>query len=239
LEKSLHLAASRGHANHGWLKSYHTFSFASYFDPNRMSFGTLRVINDDVIDPSTGFDTHSHQNMEIISIPLSGKLHHKDTMGNDFKIAAGEVQVMSAGTGISHSEYNDSNSESANFLQIWVFPKKNNIVPSYAQKEFSTEGRKNKFQLIVSPAGIEGAVKIDQDAYFSLIELDKDHQADYQKYEEQNGVYFFVIDGELQIGDQGLSKRDGLGLEKVDNINLKASLSSSILVMEVPMTRGE
>jgi len=179
--QTLHKADTRGIANHGWLNSHHTFSFASYFNPERMGFGTLRVINDDVVAPSMGFGTHPHQNMEIISLPLRGALKHKDTMGNSHVIKKGEVQAMSAGTGVSHSEYNNSKTEDVNFLQIWVMPKKLNIAPNYSQKEFSAEQRKNKFQLVVSPDGRENTVSINQDAFFSLSDLKEGKTIEYKE----------------------------------------------------------
>jgi redox-sensitive bicupin YhaK (pirin superfamily) len=236
MEKVLHKAGTRGKADHGWLKSHHTFSFASYFNPSRMGFGALRVINDDVIEPSTGFGTHPHNNMEIISIPLSGALKHKDTMGNDFVIRKGEVQVMTAGTGVAHSEYNHSDEEDANFLQIWVMPKEINVEPSYSQKEFDESGRDNQFQLLVSPDGREGSVSINQDAYFSLARLSEGQSLTYKAYQEGNGAYFFLLDGELTLAGEKLEKRDGLGLPHLEEVELVATADSEVLVMEVPMT---
>ncbi len=234
-KKTVHKANTRGEANHGWLKSQHTFSFASYYNPERMSFGTLRVINDDIIAPTMGFGTHPHQNMEIISVPISGSLRHKDTMGNEYVIKKGEIQTMSAGSGIAHSEYNASDNEDANFLQIWVLPKKMNITPQYSQKLFSTKERENDFQLVVSPDGRKGSAQINQDAFFSLATIDTGKELNYSKYKSDNGVYFFVIDGSLQVGEDNLNKRDGLGIENQDNLKITANEKSEILIMEVPL----
>lgn len=230
-----HPANSRGDANHGWLKSQHTFSFANYYDPERMGFGALRVINDDVIDPGTGFGTHPHQNMEIISVPLSGALRHKDTMGNDFVIKSGEVQTMSAGTGVAHSEYNHSNEEKANFLQIWVLPEKQNIEPAYSQKKFEKADRKNAWQLVVSPDGREDSVSINQNAFFSQAEVKASQSLRYEKYDQNNGVYIFVIEGEVEVSGQKLETRDGLGIYEADKLEFKASADTELLLMEVPL----
>jgi redox-sensitive bicupin YhaK (pirin superfamily) len=231
----LHKANSRGVANHGWLNSHHTFSFANYHNPERMGFGTLRVVNDDVVDPGRGFGAHPHQNMEIISVPLRGALKHKDTMGNEHVIKKGEVQGMSAGTGLQHSEYNNSVEEDVNFLQIWVLPKKVNIKPNYSQKEFNKSERANKLQLVVSPDGRGNSVEINQDAYFSLVKLEKGHQISYSKYEEKNGVYFFVLDGSIRINDEVLEKKDGLGLEGFSTFEMTSDSEGEVLIMEVPM----
>lgn len=231
----LHRANTRGVANHGWLNSYHTFSFTNYYNPERMGFGTLRVINDDIVAPSMGFGTHPHQNMEIISVPIRGALKHKDTMGNEHIIKKGEIQAMSAGTGLQHSEYNHSPKEDVNFLQIWVLPKKRNIKPNYSQKEFPEEARQNKLQLIVSPDGRENTVEVNQDAFFSLVKLDEGKEISYSKYQKQNGVYFFVIDGKVDVNGESLDLRDGLGNESMDNFKLSSKSQSEVLIMEVPM----
>ncbi len=231
----LHKNKSRGVADHGWLKSHHTFSFASYYNPDRMGFGTLRVINDDVVEPSMGFGTHPHNNMEIISIPLKGSLKHKDTMGNEHVIAKGEVQAMSAGTGLQHSEYNNSSKESVNFLQIWVKPKKQNIKPNYSQKKFDEKDRLDQFQLVVSPDGQKGSVEINQDAFFSLVSTNPNKELVYSKYSKDNGVYFFVLDGEVDVGSEPLFKRDGLGIVNKDEIKILAKTYSELLIMEVPL----
>lgn len=236
MKVTLHRAQSRGVANHGWLKSNHSFSFASYYNPERMGFGLLRVLNDDQVAPSEGFGTHPHQNMEIVSIPLTGSLQHKDSEGNQTVIQHGEVQLMSAGTGVLHSEYNHSNQEEVNFLQIWVIPEKLGIKPRYDQKKFSKEGRKNTFQRIVSPIGSnEGGVKINQQAYFSLIDLDIGNSAAYKLHDQSNGVYLFVLNGELSIEGEMLQGRDALGIEGVEKITIQALADAQALLIEVPM----
>lgn len=231
----LHKADSRGHANHGWLDSHHTFSFANYYDPSRMHFGALRVLNDDIVAGGMGFGKHPHDNMEIISIPLKGELEHEDSMGNKFAIKNNDVQVMSAGTGIFHSEYNKSKDEPVNFLQIWVFPKEKDIEPRYDQITYEPAQRINKWQRIVAPDS-EEAVSINQDAYFSLGKLEKDHSLDYTLEREGNGVYAFILEGDVTIEGQPLNKRDGFGLSETDKISVKADSDAEILLMEVPMT---
>lgn len=235
MKTTLHKSNTRGVAEHGWLKSFHTFSFANYYNPERMGFGALRVINDDVVDPGMGFGAHPHRDMEIISIPLTGSLHHQDSMGNDFVIRAGEVQIMSAGTGVVHSEFNNSSTEKTNFLQIWVIPKETGGRPRYSQKEFSQKERLNKFQLIVSPDGRMGSTQIRQNAYFSLIDLEKGREVEYSKIQKENGIYFFVINGSLTVGIEELERRDGLEVFAEDNLALKANETSNVLVMEVPL----
>lgn len=235
----IHRASTRGIANFGWLKSRHTFSFGNYYDPDRMGFGKLRVINDDIVSPSQGFGTHPHENMEIISIPISGSLKHKDTMGNDFVIGSEEIQVMSAGTGIAHSEYNNSKSEDVHFLQIWVLPLHNNIEPQYDQKRFDLNERKNKIQLIVSPDGRENSVRINQNAFFSLVDLEKSKTITYEKKNLEHGVYVFMIDGDINVNlaneNISLQSRDGLGVVSTDDLSFNASEYSKILIIEVPL----
>jgi quercetin 2,3-dioxygenase len=226
---------SRGKAEHGWLHSRHTFSFASYHNPERMGFGLLRVINDDIVKPSMGFGTHPHENMEIISIPLSGSLKHEDSMGNQHIISAGEVQVMSAGTGITHSEYNNSDSEDVNFLQIWVMPKITGIPPRYDQRKINADNISNTFHPIVAPLGTDGIVNINQDAYFSIANIDTDTAIKYKKTSKNTGVYFFIINGNISIGETQLSTRDGVGITEEDDIKILAREESRILCMEVPM----
>lgn len=232
-----HEDASRGYADHGWLQSRHTFSFADYYDPERINFGLLRVLNDDIVKPTMGFGTHPHDNMEIISIPLSGSLRHQDSMGNEYIISTGEVQVMSAGRGITHSEYNNSSSLDVNFLQIWVYPKKRNISPQYSQKLFDTRGRKNSFQLLVSPDESEETVWINQDAYFSQADIEAGKQIVYQQKREGHGVYFFVLEGEVIISGRNLYRRDGLGVEGGISHTIQAKKATQLLVIEVPMNQ--
>jgi quercetin 2,3-dioxygenase len=220
----IHKSDSRGAANHGWLQSRHTYSFSSYYNAERMSFGKLRVINDDIVEPSMGFGTHPHENMEIISIPLSGSLRHEDSMGNQHVIESGEVQIMSAGTGITHSEFNNSATESVNFLQIWILPKKKDIEPRYAQKRFELEQRLNKLQLIVAP-----------DAYFSLLKLEDGHSIDYQLRNKQNGVYIFMISGSAMMNDLNLETRDGIEVSDKLAITIDAIEDAEILWIEIPL----
>ena len=231
----LHEAQTRGRAQHGWLDGHHTFSFASYYNPERMGFGALRVINDDIVAPSMGFGTHPHQNMEIISIPLKGSLKHKDTMGNETVIRRGEVQAMSAGTGIMHSEYNNSNDADVNFLQIWVLLKKENIEPRYSQKKFEDSELTNNFRLIVSPDGRSNTVTINQDAYFSRALLKKGQELVYKHYDKNNGVYFLNLEGEVLVNEYSLGKRDGLAVEDLSEHKVIAQSDAEVLVMEVPM----
>jgi redox-sensitive bicupin YhaK (pirin superfamily) len=231
----IHQAESRGFANHGWLKSHHTFSFADYYDPERMGFGVLRVINDDYIDPAMGFGTHPHKNMEIITIPLEGTLAHKDSTGTSSKIRKGEVQIMSAGIGIAHSEFNASQTEPVKLLQIWVMPKKIGVTPRYEQKDYSLEDRKNKLQMVVAPDGREGAVSINQDAYFSLCDLDSGKSVTYTKQSPANGIYVFVIAGEVEVNGKAIHTRDGIGFEEFESLEFLASKDAEILLMEVPV----
>ncbi|WP_205435320.1 MULTISPECIES: pirin family protein [Flavobacterium] len=232
----LHKAETRGHANHGWLDSHHTFSFASYHNPDRMHFGVLRVLNDDRVDAGMGFGTHPHDNMEIISIPLEGDLEHKDNMGTNTVIKKGDIQVMSAGTGIQHSEYNRNTDKLTKFLQIWVFPKKRNVAPRYDQITLNEAERHNKLQQVLSPNPDDEGVWIHQDAWFHMGKFDKGVTTEYKIKKEGNGVYAFVLEGDFTIGNIALNRRDGLGIWDTDSITLKAdSQDAEILLMEVPM----
>jgi len=231
----IHKASTRGHANHGWLDTNHTFSFAHYYDPARVHFGALRVLNDDFVDGGMGFGTHPHDNMEIISISLSGDLEHRDSMGNTAVIKQNDVQIMSAGTGIQHSEYNKNKDKKVNFLQIWVFPKVQNIKPHYGQKNFDPSKRENKLQLIVSPEKESEGVWINQDAKFYLGNLKKGFQTDYSISQKGNGVYAFVIEGDVTINGQKLNKRDGFGIWDIDKFSVSADSDSELLLMDVPM----
>jgi redox-sensitive bicupin YhaK (pirin superfamily) len=236
MKTTLHREATRGAANHGWLKSKHSFSFASWYNPERMGFGLLRVLNDDQIDPSTGFGTHPHQDMEIVSIPISGALKHKDSEGNEAVIRDGEVQLMSAGSGVFHSEYNASETENANFLQIWVMPEKLGIKPRYDQKVFEIADRQNKWQTVVSPMDKDGpGVKMNQQAWFSLLDLDAGKQLEYQTRDAKNGVYFFLLEGQMKLGDETLHSRDAIGIEDAANIKVAAQSDIRLLAIEVPM----
>lgn len=228
----IHKANTRGHAKHGWLESFHTFSFANYHNPDRMHFGALRVLNDDFIDAGEGFGTHPHRDMEIVTIPLSGALQHADSTGRREIIRHGEVQIMSAGTGIAHSEMNASKNEPVTLLQIWVMPKKLGIDPRYDQRVFNTEDRKNKFQTVVSPNG-EG-LYINQDAFFSLANLDSGKTLKYSLKGKDSAVYFFVINGAMDISGHTLDKRDAIGLADAE-ISLEALKDTELLAIEVPL----
>lgn len=232
----LHKADSRGHANHGWLNSFHTFSFANYHDPERMHFGVLRVLNDDTVEAGMGFGTHPHDNMEIISIPLEGDLEHKDSMGNISVIKNGDIQVMSAGTGITHSEYNRSKDNLVKFLQIWVFPNKRNVTPRYDQITLAKQDHKNALSQILSPNESDAGVWIYQDAWFHLGSFDKDFATEYSLKKEGNGIYIFVLSGNLSVAEQELNTRDGLGIVGADKIEIKADSNAEVLLMEIPMT---
>ena len=231
----IHKAETRGHADHGWLNAHHTFSFASYYDPNRVQFGVLRVLNDDIVAPGMGFGTHPHDNMEIITIPLEGDLAHKDSMGNAETIKFGDVQVMSAGTGIQHSEFNPNHDRRTNLLQIWVFPKVRNVVPRYQQITLDVADRHNTFQQILSPNVGEEGVWIHQDAWFHMGNLDKGISQTYHRKKEGNGLYVFVIKGEVLVDGQALNQRDGMGITDFDNLLFEATSDAELLLMEVPM----
>jgi redox-sensitive bicupin YhaK (pirin superfamily) len=230
-----HKADTRGFADHGWLKSYHTFSFANYYNPERMNFGVLRVLNDDQVASGMGFGTHPHRDMEIISIPLEGDLEHKDSMGTSAVIRKGEIQVMSAGTGVQHSEYNRNKDELVKFLQIWVIPNKMNVTPRYDQISIKENEKINDFQQILSPHKDDEGVWIHQDAWFNLANFEKGNQKEYQLNKSGNGVYLFVLKGSAKIGDQTLNSRDGFGIWDTDRFTLEALEDSEILLMEVPM----
>lgn len=231
----LHKAETRGDANHGWLHSRHTFSFADYYDPERVQFGMLRVLNDDIVQAGRGFGTHPHENMEIISIPLEGDLEHKDSMGNVSVIKHGDVQVMSAGTGITHSEYNRNKDRLVKFLQIWVFPNKENVKPRYDQITLNIADRHNKFQQILSPNPDDEGVWIYQNAWFHLGQFDKGFSAEYKIKAKENGVYAFVLTGNIMINNQELNSRDGFGIWDIDKFSVTTNSDSEFLLMEVPM----
>jgi redox-sensitive bicupin YhaK (pirin superfamily) len=231
----LHKANSRGTADHGWLKSYHTFSFAGYYNPERIHFGALRVLNDDQVDGGRGFGEHPHDNMEIISIPLEGELMHKDSMGNEAVIQAGEIQAMSAGTGIYHAEYNKNQNEAVKFLQIWLFPKVRNVEPRYDQIKYDKEATHNQFLQVLSPNKEDQGVWIHQDAWFHLANFDLGFEADYQFKLKGNGAYIFVLKGDIEVNGQTLNTRDGYGIWEADEFNVKATNDAFFLIMEVPM----
>ncbi|MBI1782849.1 MAG: pirin family protein [Sphingobacteriales bacterium] len=231
----IHRAGTRGHSDHGWLNSYHSFSFAGYHNPERVRFGLLRVLNDDVVEAGMGFGKHPHDNMEIISIPLGGTLSHKDSAGRSEVIKTNDVQIMSAGSGIFHSEMNASSTEEVNFLQIWIFPKDKNIAPRYEQKTFDPAARVNQWQVVVSPDEKDGGIWINQDAWFSLAKLEAGKSLSYKQNITTNGVYLFVLEGEVKVNDQNLYKRDGMGIVGADVIGITANKNAELLVMEIPM----
>lgn len=230
----LHKANTRGHANYGWLDTWYTFSFANYYNPERIHFGTLRVINDDSIAGGQGFGKHPHDNMEIITIPLEGELEHQDSMGHTMPIKPNEVQVMSAGTGLYHSEFNRLKDVTLKLLQIWVFPARQNVPPRYDQKEFDPVGRVNSWQYIVAP-DVPGALTINQNAWFSMVSLEKGNVIDYTVHDSKNGMYLFLIEGSISVEEIELNRRDGLGIWETSAINIKATDSAQLLLMEIPM----
>jgi redox-sensitive bicupin YhaK (pirin superfamily) len=231
----LHTAESRGAANHGWLNAKHSFSFASWYNPDRTNFGALRVLNDDIVSPGAGFGTHPHDNMEIITIPLSGAIAHKDSMGNSSIIKTGEIQVMSAGTGIQHSEFNPSKEESLNLFQIWIFPNKRNVEPRYDQFEMDIQGMKNNFLQLVSPLKEDEGTWIHQNAWIKIAKVDEDTEIHYVLNSKENGVYFIVIEGAISINNQILKQKDAIGVWDTDTIVLKSNSQSKILAIEIPM----
>jgi redox-sensitive bicupin YhaK (pirin superfamily) len=231
----LHKAETRGDADHGWLHSRHTFSFADYYDPERVHFGMLRVLNDDFVAAGQGFGTHPHDNMEIISIPLEGDLEHKDSMGNVSVIKHGDIQVMSAGTGITHSEYNKNKDKPVKFLQIWVIPNQRDVKPRYDQITLNRADRHNKLQQILSPNPDDNGVWIYQKAWFHLAQFDKEFSTEYNFKAKGNGVYAFILSGDVTINNQKLNSRDGFGIWDADKLTIKANTDSEFLLMEVPM----
>jgi len=231
----VHKADTRGYFDFGWLKTNHTFSFGNYYDPERVNFGMLRVLNDDFVAAGEGFGTHPHNDMEIVSIPLSGALAHKDSTGTEEVIASNEVQVMSAGTGILHSEYNHSKDGETNFLQLWILPNKKGHKPRYNQKSFVLEERKNKFQFIVSPEKKDNNLWLNQDVYLSLTDLEKNKSLEYKIHSKGNGVYLFLIDGEISVVNETLTKRDGIGIWEEEEFLVTANSDSKILLIEIPM----
>ena len=231
----LHKSETRGHANHGWLDTYHTFSFANYYNPDRVNFGALRVLNDDWIASGEGFGKHPHDNMEIITIPLVGAVEHKDSMGNHGEIAAGEIQVMSAGTGIFHSEFNRNQNQELQLLQIWVIPNKRNVTPRYDQISLAAIEKPDELFQILSPNPNDQGVWIHQNAWFYLGELSEGWEGKYELNDKNNGVYFFVIEGHVTIAGQALNQRDGFGVSEVAQIEIAADNQTKLLIMEVPM----
>lgn len=236
MKTTIHRGDTRGYANHGWLESHHSFSFAGYHNPEKTHFGLLRVLNDDQVSEGRGFGTHPHDNMEIISIPLSGDLQHEDSMGTKSVIRQNDVQVMSAGTGIYHSEYNKNTDQPVAFLQIWIFPKLRNIAPRYDQKTYDPALRKNILQRIVSPMDDDSdSVKINQDAYLHRVELESGKNLTYPVLRNGNGVYVFVLDGSVSIAGDTLNTRDAVGVTEATEIDISATTNASLLLIEIPM----
>lgn len=233
---TFHPAQERGHANHGWLDTYHSFSFAGYHDPKKIHFGTLRVLNDDTVAGGYGFGKHPHDNMEIITVVLKGALEHQDTMGHKQAILPNEVQVMSAGTGLQHSEYNHNRDEAVELLQIWIFPNKHNVQPRYDQRLFSPEARLNTLQMLVSPiTGNDEGLKIHQDAWIYRTTLEEGKNLTHQLHSSSNGLYVFLIDGQVEVAGKILNKRDGLGIDNTETVAVSAAATSDVLLLEVPM----
>jgi len=235
MKKVIHTADSRGYAEHGWLSSRFSFSFAEYHNPERMHFGVLRVLNDDIIQPKMGFGMHPHDNMEIVSIPLKGALEHRDSMGNGSIIKVGEVQLMSAGSGVRHSEFNPSKDEPGSFLQIWLFPKERNIKPRYFQDSFKASDMQNKMRVIVSPTGEDDSLTINQDAWFSMGNVQKGQNFTYEIKNNGNGLYIFVIKGSLEIAGDVLYRRDAMGIYETPNIAIEVKEDSQLLFIDLPM----
>lgn len=237
VKKTLYKAGTRGQADHGWLKTRLTFSFAGYHDPKRVHFGVLRVLNDDQIAGGKGFGMHPHDNMEIITIPLEGVVEHRDNQGNHGIITKGEVQVMSAGTGVYHSEFNHLKDETLKLFQIWLFPNKGNVTPRYGQMAFDVAAQHNDFQLLVSPieANIPNTLGIHQDAYFSMGKFEAGQEFTYKINREGNGLFIMVVNGSVNASGELLELRDGLGLENITAVNFKTENGVELLLMEVPM----
>ena len=231
-----HAADTRGHANHGWLDTYHTFSFASYHDQSRVHFGALRVINDDTVEGGYGFGKHPHDNMEIITIVLEGALEHKDSMGHTEAIHQNEVQVMSAGTGIFHSEYNHNKGEEVKLFQIWIFPNKHNVTPRYEQRVFDVADRLNKLQALVSPIdNNDEGLKIQQDAWIYRTALEKGKSLKYTIHSDKHGLYVLVAEGAATVNGQKMNRRDGMGISETTEVEIMADNDADIILLEVPM----
>jgi len=228
-------AADRGSADYGWLKPNYYFSFAQYHNPEKVHFGLLRVLNDDFVAGGGGFPTHPHDNMEIVTIPFSGALQHKDSTGGNGVIKAGDIQIMSAGSGVQHSEFNASATDPVTLFQVWVFPKERNIKPRYDQRNFDTNDRQNKWQTVVSPLDSDQALWINQDARFALTNLDAGKEISYSTAFKENGVFLVVINGSVLVDGKQLNKRDALGISETDSFSIAASADAELLAIEIPM----
>jgi redox-sensitive bicupin YhaK (pirin superfamily) len=235
MKKVIHRSESRGQADHGWLKARHTFSFAGYHNPKRLHFGVLRVLNDDLIAPGGGFDLHPHQNMEIITIPLKGKLEHKDNLGHGSVIKAGDVQVMSAGTGVYHSEFNPDEETILNLLQIWVFPREKNVKPRYQQQNFDIDSQPDKLHQVVSPKPDDDGLWVHQDVWFNLAKASAGKQLTYQLHNPDHGIYIFVIEGEIVTDGEHLKERDAIGIQSLSTVDIEIRKDARVLLMELPV----
>jgi redox-sensitive bicupin YhaK (pirin superfamily) len=233
MKTTFHAADTRGHANHGWLDAKHSFSFASWYNPERIHFGMLRVLNDDIVAAGMGFGKHPHDNMEIITIPLSGAIKHQDSMGFSEIIEAGEVQVMSAGTGIYHSEFNPNQDQALNLFQIWIFPDKKQVEPRYAQRKYNLEN--DAFTPLVGPKDSGLSTWIHQNAWISMGNFNQQTSINYALNEPNNGVYLMLIEGEISVGEQRLQTKDAIGISQTENIDIQIFEPSKILIIEVPM----
>jgi redox-sensitive bicupin YhaK (pirin superfamily) len=231
----IYKAADRGSADYGWLKPNYYFSFSQYYNPERVHFGLLRVLNDDFVAGGGGFPTHPHDNMEIVTIPFTGALQHKDSTGGQGVIQSGDIQIMSAGTGVQHSEFNPSSTEPVTLFQIWVFPKVKNITPRYDQKTFDSNDRVNKWQTVVSPVESDNALWINQDAKFALTKLEAGKSITYNNAFEGNGVFLVNISGTASVGDINLNKRDAVGISETESFTITATEDTELLAIEVPM----
>ncbi|MBS2099493.1 pirin family protein [Carboxylicivirga linearis] len=234
MQHTIHRAEERGHANHGWLNSWHSFSFAGYYNPSKIHFGALRVINDDTVSPGMGFGTHPHENMEIITIPLEGAIKHADSVGNEKVLGVNEVQVMTAGNGIQHSEFNASQSDVLKFLQIWIFPDEKNLTPDYAQHQYSDNDFKNKLHTIVGGRKVNAPLTIHQNAVLSMGKFDIDKTINYTLSDTSNGLYVFIIEGEVIIDNIELKRRDAIGIWEVDQLDMNISKDTHVLLLEIP-----
>ncbi len=235
MKTQLYKATDRGHSDFGWLKANYSFSFANYYNPSNIHFGALRVLNDDYIDPAMGFSTHPHENMEIITIPLAGSLKHRDSKGHEGVIRAGDVQVMSAGSGIEHSEFNGEMKAVTNVLQLWIFPKEKNVTPRYDEKQFAIHEQNNHRTLVVSDDGRDGSLWVHQRAYLSLMKFDAGKTEKYRLYHPENGVYQFNIEGKLIVDGVEVAKRDALGISETEEFDLEFTEDAYTLLVEVPM----
>ncbi|MFM2206405.1 MAG: hypothetical protein RL213_380 [Bacteroidota bacterium] len=235
MKSVFHPAQERGHADHGWLDAHHSFSFASWHDPSRIRFGVLRVLNDDIVAANAGFGMHPHQDMEIITVPLSGSLQHRDDMGNGSVIGPEDVQVMSAGTGVQHSEFNPSSDQPVNLFQLWIFPKEKGISPRYDQGKFLPQERLNRIQTLASGLPGKGGLYIHQDASVSRVRLEQDHSLEYPISNKGNGAYVMVIEGESEIGGCRAKRRDAVGVWETDSVTLHAVSASELLIIDIPM----